>query len=273
MNSHVRNYYRNSGLSSLWECHFYEAIPLHEREEITWKQASDLVPSIPKIWHDICQLSKKDRIEAVFSLWMKQLSGSQENLNNLSTFFQNLDDVGVFLFNLGPDLPYETEMVYSLADESCFYHGMPPIALEDSLYLSGQFGGLLPKDYLSFLHVHNGFSKHTDTGVFRGQDILRMYRKLIRDISERGLLIKNRGHFIDHKDLIPFYESFGTKSYQCFLKEWHYGSDVGNVFFSLRDGSISDYQSFDSITNTLAFTTFFDWLNFYLEPIGEEWLL
>jgi len=96
---------------------------------------------------------------------------------------------------------------------------------------------------------------------------------LIKDISSKGSYIKAQGHLIDPKDLIPFYESFGTKSYQCFFKDWYCAPSIGNVFFSLRDSSVSNYREEKLLPSTLAFTSFFDWLKFYVEPVGEEWFL
>lgn len=273
MNFYVRNYYKNIGRSNIHQSKIYEVFPLHEDSAISWKNISELVPYLPKIWYEVCQMDKHARIEAVFSYWLKVFYNRGLDCKDIGSFFQNLDDIGVFVFNLGPGLPYEVEMVYSMADESCFYYGQMPICPNEISLLDTQFDGYLPSDYLSFLQIHNGFSKHTDTGLFSAQDLYKKYRMLMRDISSKKLCITTQGHFIDPKDLIPFYESFSTKSYQCFLKEWNCASDVGNVFFSLRDGSVSNYREVEFPSNTLAFSSFFEWLKFYVEPVGEEWLM
>ncbi|NDD58879.1 MAG: SMI1/KNR4 family protein, partial [Chlamydiae bacterium] len=247
---------------------FYDVIPLQEDHNTSWKLVQEMAPQMPKGWFELSRLPEKDRIEFIRSFWLDQLPFIPHNHHQLHEFFNSLDDVGVFIVQWDKGLSCECEMVYSLKDDSCFYHGAPPISQADAFYLREQMGGHLPLDYLSFLQIHSGFSKHSDSGLLRAQDIPRIYKKLLKDVVEKDGIIKCRDRLVDPRDLIPFYESFDSKSFQCFLTDWYPDAEMGNVFFSLKDHTISDFLDTVSYSNTLAFRSFLDWLCFYLESLG-----
>ena len=268
MNSHVQKYYRKSKGQPEPCGNFYEVIPLHEDKGHSWKKLHDKVPSVPRGWHELSQLGLKDRIEFLREFWLSTLPFIPHVHKSIDEFFNSLDDIGVFLIQWKQGLSYECEIVYSLKDDTCFYHGAPPAESKEIVLLNDQFGGYLPKDFLQFLLIHNGFSKHTDTGIFRAQDMPRIQRRLVQDANDINLIVKCREHLINPSDLIPFYESFGQRAYQCFFREWYPTDEMGNVFFSIKEKVISDFQNPHSPSDTLAFSTFSDWLSFYLENVG-----
>lgn len=264
VNKHVQKYYQKGKSRSFPEILFHEVIPLHDEKQISWHRVQEILPSIPRGWYELATLSRRDRIEFMKEFWLSTLPFIPHAHPLLIDFFRALDDVGVFIIQWDKGLSFEAQVVYSLSDDSCFYHGAIPASSEEIALLSDQFSGVLPHDFLQFLSIHNGFSKHTDTGLFRAEDIPRIYRRFVQDINDLGLCIKIEDHLVDPTDLIPFYESFGQRAYQCFFKEWYPTEQVGNLFFSLKDRSISNYKN---SSETLAFTTFSDWLCFYLESL------
>ncbi len=267
MNSHVRKYYKKLQGERPLQGHFHEVIALHEDGRPSWKKIQEKVPYVPKGWYELSLLSQRDRIEFVKDFWLSTLPFIPHIHDALIKFFSSLDDVGVFLLQWAEGLSFECEIVYSLKDDSCFYHGAPPANETEIALLNDQFGGFLPTDFLRFLLIHDGFSKHSDTGVFRAQDIPRIHRRFVQDINDLNILIKTHDHVVDPYNLIPFYESFGQRSYQCFCKEWYPAAEMGNVFFSFKDRMVSDFERKGHSEDTLAFVSFLDWLTFYLEGL------
>ena len=65
----------------------------------------------------------------------------------------------------------------------------------------------LPRDYLSFLRIHNGFGKLSELGLLRSDQVLKCRQGLMEEFlgSERPLRCGNT--LVDPGGLIPFYES------------------------------------------------------------------
>lgn len=133
--------------------------------------------------------------------------------------------------------------------------------------LQCNFNDVLPKDYMSFLKIHDGFNKHSDTGIIKSSSLLSIYEKLQERIQNEVIYSGRR--VIEPRALIPFYESFGQPSFQCFYLDWIPIDEVGNVFYSMAEGKISDVNDRNSWSENLAFPTFLDWLIFYLEEVEE----
>ena len=88
-------------------------------------------------------------------------------------------------------------------------------------------------------------------------------------ISELGKGVTNtKGELINPHSLIPFYESFGMPFYQCFYKDWYPETEMGNIYYSGNTNTISDVKNKDPSSEAMAFSTFSDWLIFYLETIS-----
>jgi len=269
MNSHVRRYYRKYSDEDTPLRLFHDVINLNEYSELSWVELSSKAPTLPRGWFELSRLKISDRIEFTRDYWLSILPFHPVAHKFLHNFFSKLDDVGVFLTQTHFDAPFQSELVYSLKDGSCFFHGYPPCSEEDIALAKHSFEGCLPEDFLLFLRIHNGFSKHLDWGMISAEEMPKKYQELRQSLLEQNLLITCKDKVIDPADLIPFYESFEGESFQCFYLDWYPSQEVGNVFYSKREHCISDYHHEDHLLENLAFPTFLEWLIFYLEGIGD----
>lgn len=262
MNSHVRRFYRKYVDDEEPIRFFHEVIALHEIPHMGWEEAKIKVPTLPKGWYELALLSLSDRCEFIREFWLSSLPFVSSVQTFLDCFFSKLDDIGVYIVQSRFDGPYECEMVYSLRDDTSFFHGFPPSSEESIENLQRDFNDLLPKDYLAFIKIHDGFYKYSDTGLIRSHHLLGIYEKLQETIQNE--MIYSGKQMIEPKDLIPFYESFGQPSFQCFYQNWTPMGCPGNVLYSTAEGKISDVHDRNSWNENLAFPTFLDWLIFYL---------
>ena len=236
---------------------FSEVVRL-SKEKTTYEELKKKDPLLPRGWYEICQLALDVRVEFMQKYWLKTMPYHPRSHKVFTSFFDRLDDVDVFL--LGEKKPpFFAQFVYSIKDKSSFFRGGIPLDMDQIYALNAQFGGTLPKDYLSFFHIHNGFAKSFDTGLIRAQDIVNHYKKIQTEIADSFL-----SQTLSRDSLIPFYECFGLHAYQCFFKDWHPGLSMGNIHFSSIEKSISRYSDPEA---TLAFESFSEWLAFYLEEI------
>ncbi len=260
MDDHIKEYYRVSPHGK-----FQKVIPLHACPDVDWENLREMVPSLPRGWYELCQLSPADRIQFSLDFWLTKLSYHLNIDVALSLFFGALDDVGVFLTQKKGADHFDAEMVYSLRWNRGFYRGAAPASDQDIIDLQKLFPDyILPEDYLDFLQIHNGFCKTTDsTGIISTKEMGQFYQRFQELLLTHGSLIKRENEFIDPKLLIPFYESFGMPYFQCFWAEWHPEREMGNVYYSSETNSISQEKS----SEYMAFPTYLDWLIFYLEQI------
>jgi hypothetical protein len=267
MNSHVQRYYRKYADEETPIHLFHDVICLHQSRELSKKELLKKVPGLPSGWFELSRLDTEDRIEFVRDFWLGTLPYVPHIHLFFSKFFSNLDDVGVFLTQTRFDSPYECELVYSLKDGTCFFHGAPPCTENQIDYLRHLFENVLPEDYLAFLRIHDGFSKHADTGLIRSKHLEPTHRQLQTALYEEMEMLSSKGKKIDPKDLIPFYESFGMQGFQCFFADWYPEQRIGNIYCSRRERMISDIRNPKAWLDNLAFPTFLDWLIFYLEEV------
>jgi len=267
MNGHVNRFYRKFVDEVAPIRLYHEVIPLHDNPKLSWEEVSKKSEELPKGWFELSKLSSQDRVDFTREYWLSVLPYVPHVNRFLQNFFAKLDDVGVYLMQLKVDSPFECEMVYSLRDDTCFFHGAPPCEPDNIEQLRLQFDDALPEDFLAFLKIHDGFSKYTDTGVVKSKNIVPLYRQLQLELVGEDQEIVSRDEAIDPKDLIPFYESFGQPSFQCFYVRWVPGKAAGNVYYSLVEQVISDFHDRNAWLENLAFPTFLDWLIFYMEGI------
>lgn len=267
MNSHVHKYYRKFVGEETPIPLFHDVVALHDEPTLSWSEISKKVPSMPRGWYELAHLNAQDRIEFVRDFWQATLPFVPHIHTFIRDFFFSLDDIGIYAYQWKGDQEFACEVVYSLKDGSCFYHGGPPCDEKEIGFLNHHFDDDLPQDYLSFLRIHNGFSKHTDTGILKAQDVVYLHKQIEEEVLKQNLTISCRGQIIDPKDLVPFYESFGLRSYQCFFREWYPDLEMGNVYFSPIEKVISDFLDQNALHDTMAFSSFLDWLAFYLEEI------
>lgn len=269
MDDHVKEFYSQYSKDSA-RGNFHSVIPLHESPDINWERISKLTSDLSRGWFELCQLPARDRIEFSLEFWLSKFSYHPNIDKALTAFFSALDDIGVFLCQKKFDDPFRSEMVYSLSGNRGFYRGAANASEKEILDLQKLFPGIiLPEDYLAFLQVHNGYCKATDctgiAGTFQMEELYRDFQELL---AKQGQVTTKSGQPVDPKALIPFYKSFGMPYYQCFWNEWHPEQEMGNVYYSIADNSISDPLTKRSASfEHMAFPTFTDWLAFYLEQI------
>jgi hypothetical protein len=180
-------------------------------------------------------------------------------------FFERLDDVAVVLVRKRDDEPMDAELVYSLADNSAFFRGKPPCTEAILHDLKKELSVNLPHDYLSFLKIHNGFGKLSEMGLLEAEEISYARRRVMDLIMRTEKRVKSGGSDVDPGALIPFYEVLGLSSFQCFYRDWYPGNEMGNVYLSGIDYTISDVNDKKAWMEHLAFPSFSEWLSLYLE--------
>lgn len=269
MNQRVKDFYRQSS-DDFPKGNFKKVISLQDEKDLEWETIHKDVPSLPRGWFELSHLSTSDRVEFSRDFWVSKLPYHPKLQEFIFGFFKRVDDVQVFLVKQKIDDPFDVHLVYSLKNDDGFYKGHPPALEAEIIQLEVDFPGIIfPQDYLSFLQIHNGFCKTTDcTGIFSSKLIKPCYEKLQVEISASNKEITNtKGVIVNNKSLIPFYESFGMPFYQCFFTDWYPEEEMGNVYYSAVNNTISDVHNHDPV-EAMAFATFSDWLIFYLESIS-----
>lgn len=249
---------------------FHRIIVLHDSPDCTWRNVSPIAPALTRGWFELSQLPSRDRLDFTYEFWLSKFSYHPNMGHALETFFNALDDIGIYITQKAFDDPYQVQMVYCLSENRGFYRGMPPASEENILDLQKLFTGIiLPPDYLAFLQIHNGFCKATDcTGITSTFQMKKLYDDFQSYLEEKGGVSTKGGRPVNPKSLMPFYESFGMPFYQCFWSEWHPEQEMGNVYYSSADNTISyPIATKNGSFEQMAFPNFSDWLAFYLEQI------
>jgi hypothetical protein len=267
MNSHVHRYYSKFDEEDVPLHLFHEVIALHENPDFSWDEVVERVPNLVKGWYELARLSTADRIEFTREFWLRILPYSPRTYDFIERFFSKLDDVGVYFTQLSFDSPFEAEIVYSFHHGNAFFHGSLPRDEEEIGYLREQFAGVFPEPFLSFLKIHDGFSKNGNMGIISSMQLQKAYDDLQKNAEDKNLVISCNSREIDPADLIPFSESAGSGTYQCFYIPWSPEHEIGNVCYAPSEQIISDIQDKNFWPENLAFPTFLGWLAFYLEGI------
>lgn len=241
---------------------------LSEEPQSSWEEVNQLAFDIPRGWYELSRVSPRDRIEFTRDFWLDRIPYHPSVHPAIFEFFESLDDVVVVLVQRVEEEPMDAELVYSLADNSSFFRGKPPTNDEQLLELKKELDVNLPRDFLSFLKIHNGFGKLSEMGLLESQDIPDARRRIIDLIIKSNKGIKAGSKEIDPGSLIPFFEALGLSSFQCFYADWYPGSEMGNVYFSGIDYTISDVSQKTAWIENLAFPTFSEWLSFYLQGMN-----
>jgi SMI1 / KNR4 family (SUKH-1) len=264
MNSHVKRFYQQTNESSEFEHLFYEVIYLEKGTKLTFDKLKEMSPNLPRGWFELSQLNSKDRIEFTLDFWLKILPFQPHFHRFLENFFQHIDDVGIYLTKDNPNSHFQPEFVYSIEKDKCFFRGFPPASSDLIAEVKGVFSNRLPNDFFKFNLIHNGFKKHLDSGIFFLQNMRKFTNEFQQMLLNNEKMVTCKNKHIDPTSLIPFYECFGLNSYQCFYFDWYPKNEIGNVYFSGIDYTISDYLKKG---DSMAFASFVDWLIFYLEPV------
>jgi hypothetical protein len=219
------------------------------------------LPGLPKGWFELSRLSPEDRIEFTRDFWLDQMPYHPSAHPAFFQFFDALDDVAVVAVRPDKSDQFVAELVYSLADNSSFFRGRPGASEMEIEALKLELGIVLPHDYLSFMRIHNGFGKLSEMGMIEIGEISHAKRRVMDLVLQADMTV-------DPGSLIPFYETLGLASFQCFYLDWYPGSEMGNVYLSGIDYILSDVADKKSWAENLAFPTFSEWLAQYLEGMN-----
>jgi hypothetical protein len=247
---------------------FKEVIFLNEVPHITWDEISKKSHNLPRGWYELSRVSIEDRVDFTRDFWLDRLPYHPTASGAIFEFFEQLDDIAIVLFRKGKEEPFTAELVYSLADNSCFFRGNPPCKEEDLAELSKEIDVALPHDYYSFLKIHNGFGKLSEMGLLEINEIAHTKRRVMDLLIQTEKRVKSGTVDVDPGALIPFYEALGLSSFQCFYTDWYPGSEMGNVYLSGIDYTLSDVSDKKSLAENLAFSTFSEWLAYYLQGMN-----
>ena len=187
MNTLVRDFYRAKGNE---ETLFYTVMFLSEGPD-SWDEARRKSGKLPRGWFELCRLPSDDRIEFVRDFWLNLLPYHPSFHLFLTEFFEKLDDVGVVLTQTSEEAPSIVEMIYSLEDNSTFFRGLPPCSESELSELKSSIPIPLPRDYLAFLRIHNGFGKLSDLGLMRTDQVIGAQKHL------HGSVFMGRAFFED----------------------------------------------------------------------------
>ena len=245
-----------------------EDVILLDTKTHSFDELTKISKNFPKAWYELANLTLSDRIEFSSDFWLKTLPYIPHVYQLVYDFFLNLEDISVALTKKKNIEKFEVELVYSMKNESTFFRGKPPMADEEIGLINHKFLDMLPRDYLKFLKIHNGFAKNSDSGIIEAENIFDISNQMRDLIKNQNKTIHSNRDIIDPKDLIFFYQSYQQMDFQCFYKNWYPISEMGNVYYSYVDSSISDYKN--SSFENLSFASFLDWLMFYLEVMDYE---
>lgn len=247
---------------------FKEVRILSEEPNTTWDQISSVAYDLPRGWFELSRVTPADRVDFTRDFWLDRMPYHPSAHPGFFEFFEQLDDVAVVLVRRREDEPLDAELVYSLADESCFFRGKPPCTESVLHELKGELEINLPRDFLSFSRIHNGFGKLSEMGVIEVDEIAHARRRVMDLLIQTDKRVKSGTHDVDPGALIPFFEALGLSSFQCFYTDWYPGNEMGNVYLSGIDYILSDVSDKKTWVENLAFPTFSEWLAYYLQGMN-----
>lgn len=263
MNSLIRQYFSGNK-----ENQFKEVFFLTEDSNAKWEEISKKAPDLPRGWFELSRVSPQDRVEFTRDFWLDRMPYHPSAHPAFFEFFEQLDDVAIILMRMKEGEPLNSELVYSLADNSSFFRGRPPAKERDVHELKNELEINLPHDYLSFVRIHNGFGKLSEMGLLEIEEIAHARRRVMDLIIQTDKRVKSGDLVVDPGALIPFYEALGLASFQCFYTDWYPGSEMGNVYLSGIDYTLSDVSDKKAWSENLAFPTFSEWLAHYLQGMN-----
>lgn len=239
------------------DSNFEKVRVLSEEPEARWEQFAEELTDLPRGWFELSRISPRDRIDFIRDFWLHRIPFHPSIRSIVSEFFDRLDDIAVVLRKEKEEDLWNAELVYSLRDNSCFFRGLPPPTEQDIAELRGEMGVHFPRDYLAFIHIHNGFGKLSELGVLKIEEIPDARRRVMELVLQAEKTVQFGNAAVDAGSLIPFFEAYGLASFQCFYADWYPGSEMGNVYLSGIDYTLSG-----------ANETFLEWLAQYLQGVN-----
>lgn len=250
---------------------YHKVIALHD-SDLSWNEVKTKAPDICKGWFELSRLNREERLEFTEQFWESKLCQFPKFCQFFENFFKDVSDIGIYLTQKTFDDPFESQLVYCLNGNLGFFRGRPPVKDEEIEKVKAQFpGAIFPQDYISFLQIHDGFHKSTDTtGITPLEKLRESYDTFQAFFENNDMLITKNKQMIDPSRLIPFYASFGMPFFQCFYMDWYPEQEMGNVYCSISAKTVSDISETQDALETgesLSFPYFYEWLKFYLEKI------
>jgi hypothetical protein len=258
MNSLAVEFFEGGG-----EVRFDQALLL-ERAGWDWERACREAEGLPRGWFELSRIGQEHRVEFVREFWTALLPYHPAASVKIDEFFGRVGEIDVVLRRQNGEEPLVAELVYSLRDNSSFFRGLAPASEGEEEEARRQLGVLLPRDFRAFCKIHNGFGKLSELGVMRLEEMGGARREIEMAVWGAAEPLYSGPERIDPSSLIPFYHSFGLASYQCFYRDWYPGSEMGNLYFSGIDYTISNVSDRKRWSEELAFPTFIEWLAAFL---------
>lgn len=246
------------------ESGFKEVIFLSEESEASFEDLCLTALDLPRAWYELSRISARDRVEFTREFWLDRIPYHPAAHPLFFAFFEKLSDVMVVLTRSMENEPMDAELVYSLRDGSSFFRGRPPCESGELMDLEDLLQVNLPRDFLSFLRIHDGFGKLSEMGLIEALEIPETKRRVMDRILKSEKRIFSGNKEVDPGSLIPFFEALGLSSFQCFYKDWYPGSEMGNVYFSGIEDTVSDISDKKTWMEKKAFSSFSEWLAHYL---------
>jgi len=268
MNSLVKQFF-SAGEKK--EMQYVDVIFLDEMMKLSWEEVSKKSPDLPRGWYELSRVTPKDRVEFTRDYWLDRLPYHPSAHPQIYEFFDQLDDIAVVLAMQKDEEAFLPELVYSFEDNSTFFRGKPPCSEEDLFEMRCEIRMPLPNDYLSFVRIHSGFGKLSEMGLLPVGEIGDAKRRVMEMVTRNERPLKagtGAGRRVDPGSLIPFYEAVGLSCFQCFYADWYPGNEMGNVYLSGIDYTISDTTKSGSWAEGLAFSSFLEWLVYYLQGMN-----
>ena len=264
MNSQIREFFR---VDKLDQPHFQKVRFLNEENDLQWQDVEKI--GLPRGWYELSRISNLDRVEFLKEFWLTRLSYHPKATSLIENFFDKLDDIVVLICRQTEEDPWQAELVYSLADNSTFFRGLAPAFDDEIDFEKKGIRSELPQDYWSFFKLHNGFGRLSKLG-FMPLNRLREARDQLRErVLQSDKILRFGSSKIDPYSLFPFYEEYGVASFQCFNAEWYPTSEMGNVYFSGIDFTLSDISIPSAAEENMAFATFLEWLAAFLHGMNR----
>jgi len=245
------------------EADFEEVLVLSEGPRREPGEIARLAPGFPRGWFELSRVPSEDRVEFTRAFWLKRLPFHPRAHEAISDFFSSLDDVGVVLAKK-KDV-WMPQLIYSFMDNSCFFRGLAPATDAQIEELKSEVDCPFPVDWLSFTKIHNGFGKLSELNLLKVEEIGSAKRKVMEMILKAHEAVRSGDVVVDPGSLIPFFEASGLSSFQCFYADWYPGNEMGNVYFSGIDYTVSDPSRREAWGENGAFPTFVEWLASYLD--------
>ena len=248
------------------DAHYESVLILNEQSLKNWGEVEKKAPNLPRGWFELSQLSTEDRVGFTRDFWLNRLPFHPIAHTAINNFFYSLDDVGVVLSKSGT--LWTPQLIYSLSDNSCFFRGLIPATNDDLEELKEELDFAFPSDFSSFMKIHNGFGKLSELELLTIEEIPDAKRHVMQMILTSERPVKSGETFVDAGSLVPFYEAIGLSSFQCFYADWYATSEMGNVYFSGIDYTLSNTSQREAWNENGAFATFLEWLAAYLEGMN-----